>query len=92
MACIIALQAFMICVGSNHHRAHACVVVNFQQRRVQFGDQSLRQAVAGFGPVQREHGDAAERFAQQIRRLRRGGAGGLSLHRNIHLGGSVILM
>ena len=95
MACIIALQAFMICgeiaaaaigiaaargqflhvvaggegrtVGRDHHRAHAGVVVNLLQRRVQFGDQAFRQAVAGLGPVEREHGDAAQRLAQENR-------------------------
>ena len=99
MACIIALQAFMICgeigaaaigiaaargqflhvvaggkgraVGGDHHRAHALVVVDFLQRRVQFADQAFRQAVARRGPVEREHRDAAERLAQQDRRLRR---------------------
>ena len=74
IACIIALQAFMILreigaaaigiaaargqflhvvaggegrtVGRDHHRAHALVVVDLLQRRVQFGDQAFRQAVA----------------------------------------------
>ena len=75
MACIMALQAFMIsreigaaaigigaaggqflhvvaggkgrAIGRDHHRAHLGVVVNVVQRRVQFGDQAFRQAVAG---------------------------------------------
>ena len=59
-------------VGRDHDRADAVVVVNVLQRRVQFGDQAFRQAVAGRRPVEREHGDAAERLAQQDRRLRRG--------------------
>ena len=79
-------------VGRDHHRAHLAIVVNFPERRVQFGDQAFRQAVAGVGTVERKHADAAQRLAQEDWWLLRGGARGLSLHRNIHLGLPVILM
>jgi hypothetical protein len=78
--------------GRDHHRAHPGIVVNFPERRMQLGDQAFREAVAGFGPIEREHADAAQRLAQENWRFLCGNACGFSLHRNIHLGMPIILM
>jgi hypothetical protein len=71
-------------VGRDHHRAHLAIVVNFPERRMQLGDQAFREAVAGFGPIEREHADAAQRLAQKNWRLWCGGACGPGGHRAIH--------
>jgi hypothetical protein len=78
--------------GGDHHRAHAFIVVNVRERRMQLRNQSLRQAVAGFRPIEREHGNASKRLAKQVRRSRRGRTCSLARHRNIRLGRFVILM
>jgi hypothetical protein len=52
-------------VGCEHHRAHACIVVNIPERGMQFGDQAFRQAVARLRPVEGQHRDAAHRLAQE---------------------------
>jgi len=64
----------------------------FGERRMQCGDQALRQAVAARRAIEGEHGDAAQRLAQENERWRRGGAFGLAHDRNIRLGRCVILM
>ena len=64
-------------VGGDHHRTHALVVVDLLQRPLQFRDQAFGEAVARGRAVERQHGDAADRLAEQDRGLRRWGAGGL---------------
>jgi hypothetical protein len=59
------------------------VVVDLHERRVQLCYQALRKTIAAFGPIEREHGDTAERLAQEYRRWRNSGACGLARHRNI---------
>ncbi len=72
-------------VGREHHRAHAGIVVNIPERRMQFADQAFRQAVAGLRPVEGQHGDAAHRLAQENGCWRRRGTGGLGGgHRRFH--------
>ena len=44
-------------VGCDHHRAHAGIVVNVFQRRMQFGDHGFGQAVARRGAIERQHGN-----------------------------------
>jgi len=43
----------------HRHRAHARIIVNIPERRMQFGDQAFRQAIARFGPIEGEQGERA---------------------------------
>jgi hypothetical protein len=73
-------------VGRDHDCADRLVVVNFLQRIVECRDQAFRQAVARRRPIEREHGDAADFFTQEDRRLRCWCAGGLGGHLGVSKG------
>jgi hypothetical protein len=79
-------------IGRDHHPAHALVVADLVQRSMQFGDQAFGQAVASIRPVEREHGDTADLFAEQDLMLRGSGTGSLGGHRSIRSGAGVVIL
>jgi hypothetical protein len=51
--------------AGNDHHAHRCILGDGIERRLQFGQQFLRQGIKLPGPIQGQPGDALAVFAQQ---------------------------
>ncbi|MGY4488517.1 hypothetical protein ACVWWR_007708 [Bradyrhizobium sp. LM3.2] len=70
-------------IGRDHDAADSLVVADLIELGMQACDHRLREAVAGGPAVEGQDRDGTYGLAQQDRRLRGGGAGGLDGHRSV---------